>query len=156
MMQPQQGGGGMQQQTHQVWIKWKKVGSQKPSGQEITNEALATKLQEKLEFTKEEWDAFGIDLRDDFTHVPIIIKSGEQYFEAQSTDWPQRITHTVARKLLPVVICVVIIALLVVLVGISGWDGNPHGKETRTAVSADDGWDGNTRRWDGNTRNTQE
>ena len=115
MMQPQQGRGGMQQQTHQVWIKWKKVGSQKPSGQEITNEALAMKLQEKLEFTKEEWDAFGIDLRKDYTHVPIIIKSGEQYFESAGL----APSHTVARKLLCVLICVMVVGVLLLLCGLT-------------------------------------
>jgi hypothetical protein len=58
-------------------LKWKKVGSLKPrKGREISNEALAAKVQQQLEFTEQEWVLLGIkDLRmDDF------VKAGGFYF----------------------------------------------------------------------------
>ncbi len=59
-------------------LKWKDVGSEKPSaGTEIKNELLAAALQKKVEFKKEEWDEF--DLAD--LSVDSYIKAGNHYFK---------------------------------------------------------------------------
>jgi ankyrin repeat protein/Ca2+-binding EF-hand superfamily protein len=59
--------------------KWKDVGTQKPAkGQEITNEALAAKLQQQLEFTNEEWDNFKVSTLSDDSYI----KAGDKYFKS--------------------------------------------------------------------------
>ncbi len=50
-------------------LKWEKVGALKPTqGRELSNPALSTALEDRIEFTPQEWEALGIsDLRpDDF------------------------------------------------------------------------------------------
>ena len=64
--------------TSTLGLQWKGAGSTKPSdGKELTNDQLASDLQSKTEFTRQEWDAFGIkDLR-----IDNLIKSGASYFQ---------------------------------------------------------------------------
>ena len=58
-------------------LKWKEVGSQEPTqGQEVKNKALAAKLQERLEFTKDEWDRFGLSVSDNS-----YIRAGDRFFK---------------------------------------------------------------------------
>jgi hypothetical protein len=59
-------------------LKWKDVGSEKPStGTEIKNVLLAAALQKKIEFKKAEWDKFDVaDLPSDS-----YIKAGNHYFK---------------------------------------------------------------------------
>ena len=58
-------------------MRWTAVGAQKPTtGTEIENQALATALQQKEEFTQEEWDAFAITGLSHDTYI----KVGDTYF----------------------------------------------------------------------------
>jgi GTPase SAR1 family protein len=58
-------------------LKWKDAGSKKPStGAEIKNELLAAALQEKDEFTKEEWEIFLLAAPSSDSYI----KAGERYF----------------------------------------------------------------------------
>jgi hypothetical protein len=61
-----------------VGLKWKEVGSKKPStGTEFNNGPLAAALQKQVEFTKEEWERFQVaDLSSDS-----YIKAGDRYFK---------------------------------------------------------------------------
>ena len=62
-------------------LKWQNLGAAKPSrGRELDHLELQVALYDKTEFTRQEWDAFGItDLRDnDF------IKTGANYFMPSS------------------------------------------------------------------------
>ena len=46
-----------------VGLKWEQVGTDKPhSGTEVKNSAFATALREKLEFTKEEFKRFQVNV----------------------------------------------------------------------------------------------
>ena len=64
-------------------LQWQVIGDSLPqNGREIFNSALATLLMSKTEFTRKEWDAFGIETplrKGDF------IKSGASYFEPVPT-----------------------------------------------------------------------
>lgn len=64
--------------TGALGLKWMPAGDTEPAtGHNLENAELTEALRSKTEFTKEEWDAFGIkDLRTD--HV---IKSGDSYFQ---------------------------------------------------------------------------
>ena len=66
-------------------LKWKQMGLHKPTkGQEIQNEALAAKLQQQHEFTKEEWDGFQVD-RISFDSF---VKVGDSYFKPlKDVEW---------------------------------------------------------------------
>jgi hypothetical protein len=64
-------------------LQWQVIGDSLPqNGREIFNSALATLLMSKTEFTRKEWDAFGIETplrKGDF------IKSGASHFEPVPT-----------------------------------------------------------------------
>jgi hypothetical protein len=64
-----------------VGLKWKEVGSEKPSvGTEIKNDALAAALETQVEFTKDEWDKFQVaDLSSDS-----YIRAGDCYFKLKT------------------------------------------------------------------------
>ncbi len=68
-------------------LKWKETGSELPAtGTEIKNELLAAALQEKVQFTKEEWDKFQVaDLSSDS-----YIKAGNRYFKPAGKRVPTR------------------------------------------------------------------
>ena len=63
-------------------LTWRKIGDTEPTnGQRLENAELAEALERKIEFTKQEWEAFGVkDLR-----VTDFVKSGESYFVPAGT-----------------------------------------------------------------------
>ena len=69
---------------HASGLKWTDAGASKPStGEELANDRLSAALKTKVDFTKEEWDAFGIsDLL--VTHF---IKSGNSYLQPAVNAW---------------------------------------------------------------------
>jgi len=60
------------------WLKWRNAGNEKPyEAEELTNVRLEAALQQKLEFTLEEWGKFGVvGVRRNHA-----IKSGTSYFQ---------------------------------------------------------------------------
>jgi len=64
--------------TPRACVKWRKCGQRRPSkGAELTNVALAAALLRKTEFSREEWERFGIKgLR-----MGDFIKAGNEYFQ---------------------------------------------------------------------------
>ena len=65
-------------------LKWCEVGAMKPrKGLELTNSKLAEALQDKTEFTEEEWFHFGVSSLK-ITHC---IRSGGSYFQPAATPY---------------------------------------------------------------------
>ena len=71
---------GLKWQIAATGVKWKSQGGSEPkTGRSLENSALAKALRQKVEFTKQEWEAFGIkDLRKDH-----FVKSGDLYFQPE-------------------------------------------------------------------------
>lgn len=95
--------------TSSPWWEWPRPPpscSQRPAhGQEITNENLAWKLQQQLEFTKEEWELLKVPT----LSADSYIKVGDQYFKPAETPmsaaeqalWASLFLGFVALALLP-------------------------------------------------------
>ena len=59
-------------------LKWERIWSKKQlTGTEISNDALASGLEEKTEFSRKEWEEFGVS---NLTHQSYI-KAGDKYFK---------------------------------------------------------------------------
>ena len=68
-------------------LKWENMGAKRPArGREIQNARLAEALKHKTEFTTEEWDAFGINAKEDLNIDDGIsfIRSGSAYYAPSS------------------------------------------------------------------------
>jgi hypothetical protein len=72
-------------------LKWREVGNNKPrKGEELTNESLVARLvEQQMEFTQAEWDAFGIT----GLHIHHCIKSGTSYFQPAAPS-PSKVEFT--------------------------------------------------------------
>ncbi len=61
----------------ELGLKWKESGSEKPwTGSEINNQLLASALQKKIEFKKEEWEVFQVDNLSSNSYI----NAGNRYF----------------------------------------------------------------------------
>ena len=70
-------------ETKAPGLKWLPAGDTKPTtGRNLEHKKLAEALTRKTEFTKQEWEAFGI--KDLFTNH--FIKSGNSYFQPAAKD----------------------------------------------------------------------
>jgi hypothetical protein len=79
-------------------LKWRRTGGEKPNhGEELKHKGLASGLTKRTEFTREEWDAFGIkDLR-----MEHFIKSGPSYFQPAAGYGSELYFDTCAQVVLP-------------------------------------------------------
>jgi len=69
-------------ETKAPGLKWLPAGDTEPTGRNLEHKKLAEALTRKKEFTKQEWEAFGIkDL-----HTYHFIKSGDSYFQPAVKD----------------------------------------------------------------------
>lgn len=61
-----------------LWIRWRNIGRTRPStGVELIDTRLASALHEKTDFTKTEWDVFGIG----HVRADHYVKSGASWFK---------------------------------------------------------------------------
>ena len=77
--------------TTALGLKWKYVGSEKPStGTEIENELLAAALQKQVEFKQDDWQNFHVVNLSSDSHI----KSGDRYFkpDGHQSQHPLRFT----------------------------------------------------------------
>ena len=71
--------------NNSLGLRWEKLGSQEPlTGTEISNDALAVGLREKLEFSEKEWDKFKVSNLCSDSYI----RSGDKYFRPASVRGP--------------------------------------------------------------------
>ena len=63
-------------------LQWKEVGSENPtSGTEVSNEALATALQQRVQFSPQELDNFKVGVLSSDSYIKVADKGGIRFFE---------------------------------------------------------------------------